>query len=44
MGNIWESNAGARGGGGDKDKKEVKERKKEGIVCIVFERSLLILL
>jgi len=42
MGNMWENNAGARGEG-DKNTKEVKERKKEMIVCVVFEWSLLIL-
>ena len=42
MGNIWENNAGAREEG-DENTKEVKERKKEMVVCVVFEGSLLIL-
>lgn len=42
MGNIRENNAGARVEG-DKNTKEVKERKKEMIVCVVFEGSFLIL-
>jgi len=42
MGNMLENNAGARGEG-DKNTKEVKERKKKMIVCVVFEGSLLIL-
>jgi len=35
MGNILENNAGTRGEG-DKNTKDVKERKKEMIVCGVF--------
>jgi len=42
MDNILENNAGARGEG-DENIKEVKEKKKEMIVCVVFEGSLLIL-
>jgi hypothetical protein len=42
MGNVWENNARARGEG-DKNIKEVKERKKEMVVCVVSEGSLLIL-
>jgi hypothetical protein len=42
MGNIWENNAGEKREG-DKDTKGVQDRKKEMIVCVVFEGSLLIL-
>jgi len=41
MGNILENNAGAKGEG-DKNTKEIKEGKKEMIVYVVFEGSLLI--